>query len=79
MILKRYNINKKQHIKLLDGEKFCPKCDGRGRVRKSKRSDVLSIMLQCDKCLGDGKIDWIEEATGKKTSNLDRLLYGFKV
>ncbi len=67
MIDTRYNINKKQHIKLLEGERFCLKCDGKGRVPKINKSGEhrRCIMLQCDKCLGDGKIDWIEEAIGK--------------
>jgi len=66
MINKRYNINKKQYIELQEGEKFCPKCDGSGRVRKRKHGLPI-ITLKCDKCLGDGKIDWIEVAIGKKS------------
>jgi len=75
MIHRRYNINKKQYIKLQDGEKFCPKCDGRGKVPKNKSSGLrFSVQLQCDKCLGDGKIDWIEEAVGKRK----KQVYGFE-
>ena len=69
---KRYNINTKQHIKLLIGERFCPKCDGKGRVPKNKPNGKrFSIMLKCNKCLGTGKIDWIEEATGKTISRVN--------
>ena len=66
MINKRYNINKKQYIELNEGERFCSKCDGSGRVRNRKYGLPI-ITLKCDKCLGDGKIDWIEEVIGKKT------------
>jgi len=75
MINQRYNINKKQYIELLEGERFCPKCDGKGKVPKTKMKGIhLTVMLQCDKCLGDGKIDWIEEATGKRK----KQIYGYE-
>jgi len=68
MINKRYNQNAKRLIKLEDGEKFCPKCDGKGRVphKWAGYGGTRKGSLTCDKCLGEGKIDWIENATGKK-------------
>lgn len=68
MIDKRYNINKKQYIELKEGERFCTKCDGKGCIPIKKKEGLRTVMLKCDKCLGDGKIDWIEEAIGKKTT-----------
>lgn len=67
---KRYNSNFKRFIKLNDGERFCPKCDGNGRVKRERIGEfpLFHSTLKCDKCLGDGKIDWIEEATGKRKS-----------
>jgi DnaJ-class molecular chaperone len=62
MINKRYNKKKKCHITLKDGERFCPNCDGAGSVRSPGRI----IRLTCHICNGDGKLDWIEQATGKK-------------
>lgn len=69
MIEKRYNFHFKKIITLHDGEMFCHKCDGKGRVslpihRSNPR--FVQATLQCDKCLGDGKIDWIENVVGKK-------------
>lgn len=70
MIDKRFNYNKKCYIILNEGERFCPKCDGKGKLRSSYLSPTtdrpIAHILMCDVCLGDGKIDWIEEVTGKK-------------
>ena len=73
MMNRRYNQNKKQYIKLQEGEKFCPKCDGKGRVPKNNNSREIRFAksLNCDKCMGDGKLDWVEEATGKKQNNFE--------
>lgn len=62
MTEKRYNRKNKCHITLNDGERFCPKCDGVGYVKGPKRFTLLT----CNICNGDGKLDWIEEVTGKK-------------
>jgi len=69
MIDKRYNGKHKCYITLTDGERFCPKCDGVGFVKGAKKFTVLT----CARCLGDGKIDWIEEATGKRRRSLYNL------
>lgn len=65
----RYNKHKKRLITLRDGEEFCTVCHGEGMVA-SKRN-FLGIhkkgrLLVCKKCMGDGKVDWIEKATGKR-------------
>jgi len=67
----RYNTYHKRIIKLNEGEAFCLKCKGKGVVKQFPRT-ILSkeITLVCDKCLGDGKIDWIEKATGKRNRYL---------
>ena len=68
---KRYNVNRRRHIELREGEKFCPKCDGRGIVPLKKRTILKrsSTMLQCNVCLGSGVLDWVEAATGKNQRN----------
>ena len=66
---KRYNIHLKKIIIKDDGQKFCPKCNGKGRVTTGKEFQIRRLFnrsLVCDKCLGDGIFDWIEQATGKK-------------
>ena len=64
---KQYNSFLKNYIILQEGEQFCPKCKGKGLVRiKNATSIGAKFSLKCDKCLGDGKIDWIEKVTGKK-------------
>lgn len=65
MKAKRYNKALKKYTELLDGEEFCPVCKGKGTVRKyKKRVKQISPNLVCHKCLGNGKLDWIEKATG---------------
>lgn len=59
---KRYNSEKKQLIELYEGEEFCSKCKGKGRVPIRD-----NIMLRCNLCNGDGKIDWVEKVTGKRS------------
>lgn len=61
-----YNIHLKRVITINECERFCKKCKGRGKVRRDTISSIPSIItLVCDECLGDGKIDWIEEVVGK--------------
>lgn len=62
----RYNAVRRCIIELNAGERFCPKCDGKGMLPKyNTKCRVLYTPLQCNICLGTGKLDWIEEATGK--------------
>lgn len=65
----RYNKYLKQIISLNEGERFCPKCDGAGVVKcgwKRNRFVKSTSLLQCHICLGEGKLDWVEEAVGKR-------------
>ena len=64
----RYNKHLKRVISLNEGERFCPKCDGAGALKcgwKTKRLKSSSL-LQCHVCFGEGKLDWVEEAVGKR-------------
>jgi DnaJ-class molecular chaperone len=75
MNIKRYNINLKGYVEINEGEEICPKCDGKGRVKlPNGKGRLYSATLNCDKCLGAGKIDWVEKATGKKVKHV----YGFE-
>lgn len=65
----RYNKFLKNIITLEDGEEFCKKCNGEGMVVSRRYHEPLikkGHLLLCDKCDGDGKVDWIEKATGKR-------------
>jgi DnaJ-class molecular chaperone len=68
---KRYNAHKKNYVVLEEGQEFCRKCGGSGLVRKNRYDKrpfppvPKNHMLVCDNCLGEGKIDWVEKATGK--------------
>jgi DnaJ-class molecular chaperone len=68
---KRYNRYKNTMIYLKEDEKFCKKCDGKGSVSsKNKYISSTSLMkrnylLVCDICFGHGKLDWVEQVTGK--------------
>ena len=65
----RYNKHLKRLITLNEGEEFCSKCHGEG-VLISKRTWITpskkARFLICKKCMGDGKVDWVEKATGKR-------------
>jgi len=51
-----YNSWKSEHIKLHLGEEICPKCNGRGISKV-----IHPWQIQCNKCKGEGKIDWISK------------------
>lgn len=65
---KRYNSYLRNYITLNEGEKFCDKCKGKGKVQKGVRNlgKTGLMLLVCSECLGDGKIDWVEEVLGKQ-------------
>lgn len=65
---RRYNAHLKKIIELSEGEEFCSKCDGKGVVPKEGKIFACKAILPliCSKCLGDGKIDWVEKVLGKK-------------
>jgi len=48
-------------IELNEGEIICPKCGGHG--------DEYTFI--CTKCLGSGKVDWIENIVGVKHKKYD--------
>lgn len=70
--MKKYNKFKKRYTELKEGEEFCKTCHGEGMV-KSKRAYAGALkkgaLLVCKDCLGDGKLDWVECAVGKKLTN----------
>lgn len=62
----RYNSYKKKYITLKEGEYFCKTCDGAGVVIRSNSTNKKVGKLTCHKCLGEGKLDWVEKAVGKQ-------------
>jgi hypothetical protein len=57
-------------MKIKDYEYICDRCDGLGLVkRKYEEFEVVTKSTTCPKCLGDGKLDFIENITGKKTKS----------
>ena len=68
MIIFNYHI--KNYIEIEEGEELCPKCKGKGRVNVPSVVKFYNVTLCCDKCLGDGKIDWLEKVTGKKPRHI---------
>ena len=61
-------------IYINEGEEICPKCKGKGRVPKNGKilSSSATMMLRCNICSGDGKIDWVEKVVGKKVKVYDK-------
>jgi DnaJ-class molecular chaperone len=61
-----YNYFFKKYIVILDGEKVCSKCKGKGVVLEKNFFKMdKSMALKCSDCLGDGKLDWVDVAMGK--------------
>ena len=59
------NTNAKK--KTREGCVQCDKCNGTGKIwNESDYPHGLRYMTMCDKCLGDGQLDWIERAVGKR-------------
>ena len=53
----------KLYEECLDGDYIiCDKCDGVGEYHHEK----WKFKVTCDKCWGDGKLDWIEKIMGKE-------------
>ena len=50
-------------INLKEGEAICPECNGIGGGFSKK---FEKLWLNCGKCGGDGKLDWVEMILGKK-------------
>ena len=56
-------------MNLKEGEIICDKCKGAGSTkvkRDPRRSGPYHPTMICIKCLGEGKIDWIENIIGVK-------------
>ena len=53
-------------MKLELGEVICPKCEGGGSYPKKFAKLEDPYYNRCIKCLGSGKLDWIEMCMGKK-------------
>lgn len=55
---------------LEEGEVICNKCNGKRQIKTDKpkwwQLRLAEIESLCPKCFGDGKLDWIENAVGKK-------------
>jgi len=52
---------KKIRPRLEIGEVFCDRCNGVGIVNNKEGPGTY----YCRKCLGTGKLDWVENVTGK--------------
>jgi len=50
-------------IELKEGELLCDQCEGRGTI--PEKDDPFMLARMCEKCQGDGKVDWIENIMGK--------------
>ena len=61
-------------MKLEPGEVICPVCKGSGKLvgNNPKNFKPKTFTFPCNKCLGTGKLDWIEMCMGKK----DILIWG---
>ena len=64
----KWNNYLQEKITLDEGEDFCPKCEGMGA-----KTEIG--FYPCHKCLGKGKLDWIEKIMGvKPLKDFDHLM-----
>jgi hypothetical protein len=56
-----------EDIVLQEGEMICDKCEGTG--------EGDSNWVKCKKCLGEGKVDWIENAMGGKPNKQPGFIF----
>ena len=63
-----YNKKIKKYVVLADGEEYCKVCKGVGKVKPNGHFHIglTRTPLTCHNCYGEGVIDWIEKAMGKK-------------
>jgi hypothetical protein len=56
---------------LKEGEVVCPECNGSGGQINyiGDPRDLKVVSKVCLKCLGEGKLDWVELVVGKKVYN----------
>lgn len=52
------------------GEILCDECNGKGSVPSSPNKNYRVYRELCWKCQGDGKVDWVSNATGKPEKKL---------
>lgn len=57
------------NITILVGEYLCEPCNGWGRII-NEDGTLRTLYVQCPRCLGDGKLDWIENIVGKSEENV---------
>jgi DnaJ-class molecular chaperone len=53
-------------MELKEGEVICPKCKGSGNQADWMHLPDYRVHMECCHCNGSGKLDWIENITGKK-------------
>lgn len=52
-----------------DGSEFtCPDCKGSGINLNTPEESI--IVEDCEKCKGEGTLDWVEKAVGKKEDDI---------
>ncbi len=56
----------RQKPKLKEGDVYCEKCNGIGIINQNPA-------WECERCQGEGKLDWIENVVGKKKKGLANL------
>lgn len=61
--------------RLEEGEVFCDRCNGTGIVDNTKGSGTYN----CRKCLGTGKLDWIENVVGKSNDKPRKIKRRYKI
>jgi hypothetical protein len=64
---------KLEDIVLNEGEMICDKCEGTGKESNTSASTLYSRF--CKKCLGSGKVDWVDNAMGGKKPTVGEFIF----
>jgi len=62
-------------MQLNEGEVICDQCNGKGyeKYTEPKGNNFYIKKRTCIKCHGDGKLDWLENITGKENTAIPIL------
>ena len=60
-------------MKLNKGEIICPECNGLSYIEYSGYKSI-KIHMRCRKCIGEGKVDWIDNIIIHNNYNLNGII-----
>ena len=65
-------MNQIPYIKLKESEMYCERCNGSGDDPEFT-GEKNGFTMDCSKCLGTGKLNWIENVFGKTGIRMKKI------